>query len=57
MSIESARFRRPVRPGDQLVIKAVKQQSRKNVWKFGGQATVGGELVAEANYTAMIMND
>ena len=57
MSIESARFRRPVRPGDQLVIKAVKQQSRKNVWKFSGRATVGGELVAEANYAAMIMDD
>ena len=56
MSIESARFRRPVRPGDQLVIKAVKQQNRRNVWKFSGQATVDGELAAEANYAAMIMN-
>ncbi len=56
MSIESARFRRPVRPGDQLVIKAIKQQSRKNVWKFSAKATVGGELVAEANYAAMIMD-
>ncbi len=56
MSIDSARFRRPVRPGDQLFVHARKLHRRKNVWKCGAQAKVDGEIVAEANYSAMIMD-
>jgi len=56
MSIESARFRRPVVPGDQLHIHVSKLRSRGNVWKFGGEAKVDGQVVAEAVYTAMIMD-
>jgi 3-hydroxyacyl-[acyl-carrier-protein] dehydratase len=54
MSIESARFRKPVGPGDQLRIHVKKQQHRRNVWRFAAEATVDGVLVAEAVYTAMI---
>lgn len=54
MSIENAKFRRPVIPGDQinLEIRAVKQ--RGPVWKFQGSATVDAKVVAEADITAMI---
>ena len=56
MSVESARFRKPVVPGDQLEIKVIKKQTRGNVWKFGGQAYVGNILVAESGFTAMIVD-
>jgi 3-hydroxyacyl-[acyl-carrier-protein] dehydratase len=54
MSINEARFRKPVGPGDQLRIHVKKQQHRSNVWRFAGEARVDGVLVAEAVYTAMI---
>ena len=57
MSVDRARFRKPVEPGDQLRVEVTKQRSRGNVWKFSGKATVNGKLVAEATYAAMIMND
>ncbi len=56
MTIENARFRRPVVPGDQLMIHVVKERSRGNVWKFNGEAKVAGVLVAEATYSAMILD-
>ena len=56
MSVDSARFRRPVLPGDQLRIHVAKERSRGNVWKFSGEAKVNGTLVAEATYAAMIMD-
>jgi 3-hydroxyacyl-[acyl-carrier-protein] dehydratase len=55
MSIEGAKFRRPVVPGDQLRIHVVKDRRRGNVWKFTAVARVDGVLVAEATYAAMIM--
>jgi len=57
MSVDGARFRKPVEPGDQLHVEVIKQRSRGNVWKFAGRAMVGDTLVAEATYAAMIMND
>ncbi|MBI3453943.1 MAG: 3-hydroxyacyl-ACP dehydratase FabZ [Rhodospirillales bacterium] len=57
MSVEGARFRRPVGPGDTLHIHVAKERSRGNVWKFNGEAKVDGTLVAEATYTAMIMDE
>src|SRR3954471_13215398 len=57
MTIENARFRRPVVPGDQLRIHVVKERNRGNVWKFAGEAKVGDTLVAEATYSAMIMDE
>lgn len=56
MSIDSAKFRRPVTPGDQLRIHIAKSQQRGMVWKFAAQAKVDGIVVAEATYTAMIRN-
>ncbi len=54
MSIDNAKFRRPIVPGDQVImdIKVLKQ--RGNVWKFSGSATVDGKLVSEAEFTAMV---
>ena len=56
MSIDSAKFRRPVTPGDQLRIHIAKSHQRGMVWKFAAQAKVDGVVVAEATYTAMIRN-
>ena len=56
MSVESARFRKPVIPGDRLEIKVIKRQSRGSVWKFEGQAYVQNILVAESGFTAMIVD-
>ena len=57
MSVDGARFRKPVEPGDQLHVEVVKRRSRGNVWKFAGRAMVGSTLVAEATYAAMILTD
>jgi 3-hydroxyacyl-[acyl-carrier-protein] dehydratase len=54
MSIEAAKFRRPVVPGDQLRIHVSKGRNRGNVWKFTAVARVDGLSVAEATYAAMI---
>ncbi|HTW28323.1 MAG TPA: 3-hydroxyacyl-ACP dehydratase FabZ [Acetobacteraceae bacterium] len=56
MSVESAKFRRPVVPGDQLRIHVTKDRQRGQVWKFRGSARVDESVVAEAVYTAMIMD-
>jgi 3-hydroxyacyl-[acyl-carrier-protein] dehydratase len=56
MSVDNARFRRPVVPGDQLHVEVVRQRNRGNVWKFEGQAKVDGKLMAEATFAAMIMD-
>jgi 3-hydroxyacyl-[acyl-carrier-protein] dehydratase len=56
MSIEEARFRKPVVPGDSMFLQVVKERNRGNVWKFNGEAKVDGHLVAEATFTAMIMD-
>jgi len=57
MTIDNARFRRPVVPGDTLHIHVVKERNRANVWKFKGEAKVGDTLVAEATYSAMILDN
>lgn len=56
MSINEARFRRPVVPGDVLHIEVKKLRQRDKVWKFESKATVDGKVVAEAIYTAMVMD-
>lgn len=56
MSVEEAKFRKPVIPGDRLHIHVTVQRSRGNVWKFDGVATVDGHKVADATYCAMIMD-
>ena len=55
MSIDEAKFRRPVTPGDTVHIHVSKVQHRRNVWKFRGEAKVNGVLCAEATFAAMIL--
>ena len=57
MTIDSARVRKPVVPGDQLRLEVSVQRHRGPVWKFSGEAKVDGQIVAEATYAAMIMDD
>jgi 3-hydroxyacyl-[acyl-carrier-protein] dehydratase len=56
MTIEGAKFRRPVIPGDTLKVHVTRERRRGNVWKFRGVARVDGVTVAEATYAAMIMD-
>ena len=56
MSIDSARFRKPVVPGDTLRILVRKIRNRGNAWKFSGEARVEEVLVAEATFAAMILD-
>ncbi len=57
MSIEKAKFRKPIIPGDQLRLEVNVLQHRSNVWKFSGQAFVDTRLVAEAEFTAMVTEE
>lgn len=54
MTIDNARFRAPVTPGDVMHIKVSKKQQRGPVWKFSGIVEVDGKKVAEADFAAMI---
>jgi 3-hydroxyacyl-[acyl-carrier-protein] dehydratase len=55
MSIELAKFRRPVTPGEQLRLQITLLRHRGKVWKFRGEAYVDGAMAAEAEFTAMII--
>ena len=57
MSIENARFRKPVTPGDQMRIHVAKERNRGAVWRFVGEAKVDDKIVAEATFTAMIVDE
>ncbi len=57
MTVDNARFRKPVFPGDTLRIHVEKLRSRGNVWKFSGEVRVGDDVVSEARFAAMIMDD
>ena len=56
MTIDNARFRKPVVPGDRVEFHVTKQKQRGNIWKFHCDAKVDGQLVAEADIGAMIVN-
>jgi 3-hydroxyacyl-[acyl-carrier-protein] dehydratase len=56
MTVENAKFRKPVVPGDQMHVHVVKQKQRANIWKFHAEAKVDGKVVAEATYAAMILD-
>ncbi len=56
MSIDNAKFRRPVTPGDSMRIHVKKLQHRRNVWKFTGEARVDDVVCADATFSAMIMD-
>jgi len=56
MSIDKAKFRKPVLPGDKLVYKVSTIKHRGKIWQLKGEAYVDGELVSEAELKAMIMD-
>ena len=55
MSIDGVKFRKPVRPGDQLKMHIEKLKERHNVFVYKGQSFVDDVLVSEAEFTAMII--
>ena len=55
MSIENAKFRKPVFPNSILHLNVKKKQHRELVWKFSGEAKVGNQKVADAIFSAMII--
>jgi 3-hydroxyacyl-[acyl-carrier-protein] dehydratase len=57
MSVDGCRFRRPVVPGDRLILDVKKDRSRGMVWKFNGVAKVNDQPVAEATFAAMIRDN
>jgi 3-hydroxyacyl-[acyl-carrier-protein] dehydratase len=57
MSIDEAKFRKIVTPGDTLHLHVVKERNRGNVWKFKACAKVNDAIVAEAIFTAMIVDN
>lgn len=56
MSIDNARFRKPVTPGDTMHIKVTVKQHRGAVWRFSGIVEVDGNKVSEADFSAMIVD-
>jgi len=56
MSIDGAKFRKPVLPGDVLELHVEAVQNRGNVWKLNASGIVDGKKVAEANLSAMIID-
>lgn len=56
MTIDEARFRKPITPGDTVRVHVTKIRNRGNVWKFKGEAIVDGQIRAEAIYSAMILD-
>jgi len=56
MSIDKARFRKPVGPGDVLHVEVIKSRKRGSVWRFTGTARVEGKVVADAVFSAMILD-
>jgi len=56
MSVDRARFRKPVTPGDVMYVHVRKVRQRGPVWKFSAEAKVDGAVVAEATYSAMILD-
>jgi 3-hydroxyacyl-[acyl-carrier-protein] dehydratase len=57
MTVDNARFRKPITPGDTVHVEVAKLRHRGNVWKFQGEAKVNGVVYAEATYSAMILDE
>ncbi len=55
-SIDSAKFRKPVRPGEILSLYIEKIRGRGTLWKFSGTAKVNGSIVSECVFSAMIVD-
>lgn len=56
MSVDGVKFRKPVRPGDQLKMHVEKIKERRNIFVFRGVGMVDGQVVSEAELTAMIVD-
>lgn len=56
MTIDKARFRKPVFPGDTVHYHVRKRRNRGRVWRFEGEVRVNGQVVAEAEVSAMIVD-
>lgn len=56
MTIDKAKFRKPVGPGDQVEYHMTRVRNRKNIWWFDGKAIVDGAKVAEAEISAMLLS-
>lgn len=54
VGIDNARFRKPVKPGDQLVLKAEILREARGIWKYACRAEVDGEVAAEAEIMATL---
>jgi 3-hydroxyacyl-[acyl-carrier-protein] dehydratase len=54
LTIDNAKFRRPVVPGDRLELRVVKEKQRGNIWRFACEGVVDGVKVAEAVISAMM---
>jgi 3-hydroxyacyl-[acyl-carrier-protein] dehydratase len=54
MGIDNAKFRKPVVPGDQILYHVRKIRNRGRVWRFFGEARVNGQVVTEAEVSAML---
>ena len=52
--IDSARFKKPVSPGDQLILNVKIDRILRGIWKYSGQATVDGTVVAEAEFMCIL---
>lgn len=57
MTIDQAKFRRPVLPGDTVEYHVRKIRNRSNIWKFEAEAMVGGNKVAQATISALIADE
>jgi 3-hydroxyacyl-[acyl-carrier-protein] dehydratase len=57
MTIDEARFRKPVTPGDSLELHCDVIKSRGNIWKFKGEAKVGDVVHAQATFSAMLLDE
>jgi 3-hydroxyacyl-[acyl-carrier-protein] dehydratase len=55
MTIDKAKFRKPVVPGDQVRFQMTRTAKRRNMWWFRGEAIVDGVLVCEAEVSAMLV--
>lgn len=56
MTIDKAKFRKPVVPGDRVEFHMTKFAKRRNIWWFRGEAKVDGALVCEAEVSAMLVS-
>jgi len=54
--IDNVRFKKPVSPGDQLILNVKIDRVLKGIWKYKGQAKVDGQIVAEAEMMCILKN-